>query len=184
MLLLFLSLLWGDQSSPVRRKLEELTVASTLAAFLIISIIPHQALAFASTAEAPWHPLVFTFPQGQVHKLLSPDGDYTLPQDLDIEPGTVVSVLASGYSSTLAQTDGDPFTTASGTQVRQGVVAANFLPLGTRLLWGNRELVVEDRLNARYNGAYVIDVWMPTTEEAMQFGIQLITVEIVSLPGE
>lgn len=182
MLLVLLSLLWGDQSSPLRRKLEEATIASTLAAFLMMSMFPYQALAFAQTAEAPWHPLVFQFPHGQVRKLLSPDGSYFSPQDLDIRPGMAISVLASGYSSTVAQTDGDPFTTASGTRVREGVVASNFLPLGTRLQWGDKELVVEDRLNARYDETYIIDIWMPSTDAALQFGVQLITVEVIELP--
>lgn len=182
MLLLFLSLLWGDQTHPLRRKLEEAALASTLAAFFIMSIIPHQALAFAQQVETPWHPLVFEFPHGQVRKLLSADGSYFSPQDLDIRGGMMISVLASGYSSTVAQTDGDPYTTAAGTRVRDGVVAANFLPLGTRLLWGEKELVVEDRLNGRYDETYMIDVWMPSTEQALQFGVQLITVKVMALP--
>ena len=60
-------------------------------------------------------------------------------------------VEASGYSSTHDQTDDTPFITASGTYVRDGVVAANFLPIGTVIkipdLYGNKTFVVEDRMN-------------------------------------
>ena len=35
-------------------------------------------------------------------------------------------VVATAYSSTPDQTDSTPFTTASGTQVRDGIIAANF----------------------------------------------------------
>src|SRR3990167_1248447 len=40
-------------------------------------------------------------------------------------------VTITAYSSTPEETDSTPFITASGTHVRDGVVAANFLPLGT-----------------------------------------------------
>jgi 3D (Asp-Asp-Asp) domain-containing protein len=91
-------------------------------------------------------------------------------------------VDATGYSSTPDQTDSTPFITASGTFVRDGVVAANFLPIGTRIkipeLFGDKQFIVEDRMNSRY--WYRVDVWFPDRESALQFGLKKIKVEIVS----
>lgn len=183
-MLFLLNTLWalGDRVKTWRQKIEEEIVAMTLFAFVVMSLIPHQALAFSQVAEASIHPLVFTLPQGEVRKIVLGGEAYAKPQELELRPGMTLSVLASAYSSTAGQTDADPFTTASGMQVGPGIVAANFLPLGTRLQWGEQELQVQDRLNARYNNAFMIDVWMPSQEAAFAFGVRLITVRILELP--
>lgn len=91
-------------------------------------------------------------------------------------------VPATAYSSTHDQTDSTPFITASGTHVREGVIAANFLPIGTVVkipeLFGDKTFVVEDRMHSRY--FYQIDIWFPTRGEAKEFGIKKIKIEIVS----
>lgn len=91
-------------------------------------------------------------------------------------------VPASAYSSTIDQTDRTPFITASGTHVREGVIAANFLPIGTVVkipeLFGDKAFVVEDRMHSRY--FYQIDIWFSTRNEAKNFGIKKIKIEIVS----
>ncbi|MEK7645691.1 MAG: hypothetical protein AAB374_01095 [Patescibacteria group bacterium] len=91
-------------------------------------------------------------------------------------------VSASAYSSSVDETDDTPFITARGTYVRDGVVAANFLPFGTAIkipaIYGNKIFVVEDRMNSRYN--LNIDVWFPSKELAKQFGRKTIKIEIVS----
>ncbi len=91
-------------------------------------------------------------------------------------------VMASAYSSTLDQTDSTPFTTAWGTQVRDGIIAANFLPLGTTIkipeLYGDKIFVVEDRMNRRYT--YKIDVWFPERGQAMEFGNKKVKIEVVA----
>jgi 3D (Asp-Asp-Asp) domain-containing protein len=94
----------------------------------------------------------------------------------------VFIVTATAYSSTPDQTDDTPFITASNTIVRDGVVAANFLPIGTEIripeLFGNKIFVVEDRMHKRY--WYRIDIWFPEKEMALQFGIKKVLIEIVS----
>jgi 3D (Asp-Asp-Asp) domain-containing protein len=78
-----------------------------------------------------------------------------------------------GYSSEKKQTDHDPFSTASGTQPKWGTVAANHLPLWTRIkIQGFREkiFVVEDRMHSRYNKT--IDIWFPSKKEARKFGVR------------
>lgn len=93
-------------------------------------------------------------------------------------PGARYRVTAVAYSSTVDQTDLTPCITAAGTYVRHGVVATNFLPLGTQLRIGDELYVVEDRMNERYNGKYIVDIWHPTREQAQAFGAQLIEIEI------
>lgn len=91
-------------------------------------------------------------------------------------------VTATAYSSTVDQTDDQPFITASGTHVRDGVIAANFLPFGTIIkipeLFGDKTFVVEDRMNRRY--FYHVDVWFPTRQESADFGIKKVKIEVVS----
>ncbi len=81
-------------------------------------------------------------------------------------------VWITAYSSTPEETDDTPFTTASGSTVRDGVVAANFLPFGTRVqipaLFGAKVFVVEDRMHER--NANKLDIWMETKTEALRFG--------------
>lgn len=90
-------------------------------------------------------------------------------------------LLITAYSSTPDQTDDTPFITASGTHVRDGVIAANFLPIGTNVrfptMYGNKVFVVEDRMNSRYT--YRVDIWMRTREEAKQFGLRNLPLEII-----
>jgi len=81
-------------------------------------------------------------------------------------------VRITAYSSTPDQTDSTPFITASGETVKNGIIAANFLPFGTEIeipsLFGDRIFTVEDRMNRREpNG---VDIWMPTRAKAVIFG--------------
>ena len=96
--------------------------------------------------------------------------------------GTKLTVTAVAYSPTVDQNDASPCITASGTVVRVGVVATNFLPIGTRLKIGEDIYTVEDRMNAKYNGKKIIDIWHPTTKEAIEFGAKNLEIEI--LPKE
>ena len=100
-------------------------------------------------------------------------------------PKRIIKVVATAYSSTPEQTDDTPCITANGFDVCQNnqvnVVAANFLPFGTKIripeLYGNNILVVQDRMNARY-GYGRIDIWHPSKTEAVQFGVKRIKIEI------
>ncbi|TAK04156.1 hypothetical protein EPO34_03355 [Patescibacteria group bacterium] len=89
-------------------------------------------------------------------------------------------VPVSAYNSDPWQTDDTPFVTASGTHVRDGIVAANFLPIGTKVkipqLFGDKEFIVEDRMNARYGQA--MDVWMESRDEARKLGRRRAMIEV------
>ena len=102
----------------------------------------------------------------------------------DPEPKVVKKVLmtVTAYSSSVWQTDDTPFITANGTQVKDGIVANNFLAFGTKVripeLYGNKIFVVEDRMHQRV-GNYHIDIWFPTYEEALNFGAKNAHIEIL-----
>jgi len=91
------------------------------------------------------------------------------------------SVTVTAYSSTVDQTDSTPFITAAGTDVRDGVVACNFLRFGTRVrfpqLYGDKIFVVEDRMALK--NSHKIDIWFTTRDEAKQFGVKYLQVEIL-----
>lgn len=102
--------------------------------------------------------------------------------ETELRPARYVMRLpVTAYSSTPDQTDDTPFMTASGTHVRWGVVAANFLPIGTHVRlpdhYGDQVFVVEDRMNARYDKR--LDIWMETREAARQWGLRRVTLEVL-----
>lgn len=92
--------------------------------------------------------------------------------------GTVLKVVSSAYASSPYQTDSTPCITAAGTTVRPGVVATNFLPLGTIVSIDDKKYIVEDRMNTRYDG-YYLDIWFPSTSEALEFGRKKLDIKIV-----
>jgi 3D (Asp-Asp-Asp) domain-containing protein len=96
------------------------------------------------------------------------------------EKNQIIEVPLTAYSSSVDETDDTPFITASGNYVRDGVAAANFLPIGTKFkipkIYGDKVFVVEDRMHRSYN--YRIDLWFPSKEEAMMFGLRTAEVEI------
>jgi 3D (Asp-Asp-Asp) domain-containing protein len=102
------------------------------------------------------------------------------PKSPDLVLATL-PVVVTAYSSTTWQTDDTPFTTASGTSVREGVVAANFLPIGTKIklpdLYGDKIFVVEDRMHPRQK--YVVDIWFPSYWEALNFGAKYTQVQVI-----
>lgn len=96
-----------------------------------------------------------------------------------IDPGTY-NLLVTGYSSTLAQCGANPFITASGQRVRSGIVATNFLPLGARIkipqVFGDQVFEVQDRMAQRHWAR--VDIWFPTYQQAVQFGVRRLEVEV------
>jgi len=104
-----------------------------------------------------------------------------LPVSPDRAPRKVVTTVVSVYSSTVDQTDDTPFLAASG-PVHDGMVAANWLPLGTQVrfpeIYGDKIFTVGDRMNAKY-GYGRVDIWRDAPRaELMQFGIKRLKMEI------
>lgn len=94
---------------------------------------------------------------------------------------TTRAMTVTAYSSTPEETDDTPFITASGTHVRDGIVATNQFPFGTKVLipqyFGEKVFVVEDRMHRRKKNN--LDIWMSSKEKALRFGIT--TADVVIL---
>ncbi len=97
--------------------------------------------------------------------------------------GKNFKVMVTAYQSDIGQTDNTPFNTANGTKVHDGVAAANFLPFGTKFklpeIYGERVFTVEDRMNSRYNNQKIVDIWMTARKDAVIFGKQKLTLELL-----
>lgn len=105
------------------------------------------------------------------------------PTDKPVIVKKSMTLRASAYSSTVDQCDSDPFTTASGKKVADGIIAMNGVPFGTKVRipshFGNKVFVVQDRMNAKW-GTQRLDIWMPTRHAAIQWGVRTVTIEIIS----
>ncbi|MFA5995690.1 MAG: hypothetical protein WCW27_00285 [Patescibacteria group bacterium] len=105
------------------------------------------------------------------------------PLPVPPEPKPIRTFTSSlfAYSSTVDQTDGDPFTTASGAKVADGIVATNCLPFGTKIkipsLFPDKTFIVQDRM-AAWHGCNSIDIWFPSRQAAFTFGKQVALVEV------
>ncbi len=99
---------------------------------------------------------------------------FLIPENKVITNPKTLKVYITAYSSRPEETDDTPFITASGKKVRLGIVASNFLPLGTVIkipeLFGDRTFIVEDRMNPRFKDR--IDIWFPNHWEAKKFGVK------------
>jgi len=84
----------------------------------------------------------------------------------------------TAYSSSPDETWGDPFVTASGRRVFDGLVACpREFPFGTRFKIGSRTYQCFDRLHDKYDDRF--DIWMSTKNRALQFGKRHLLVEVL-----
>jgi 3D (Asp-Asp-Asp) domain-containing protein len=91
-------------------------------------------------------------------------------------PGFHATVTA--YSSSPDETWGDPFITASGRRVFDGLVACpRAFPFGTMVIIGGRTYHCYDRLHRKYDNRF--DIWMSTKNAALDFGKRRLLVEVV-----
>lgn len=111
-----------------------------------------------------------------------PFGD--LPIAEEAKPFKTMMIPMTAYTSEVAQTDDTPCITASGMNVckrnTEDIVAANFLPMGTRVkipdLYGDRIFTVQDRMNKRYDKH--MDIWLKDLKQAKQFGLKYTKIEV------
>jgi 3D (Asp-Asp-Asp) domain-containing protein len=147
----------------------------------------YQSLDLASAAET-------TFLRSSLSELLAErtrltdvllDAGYTIRSNGDV----TVKVVATGYSSSIYETDSTPFTTASNTRTRNGILALSrdllrrYTP-GAPFGFGDRvhvtglgEFVVEDSMNQRWNNR--IDIWFPSRLQALRFGVREVYLQTV-----
>jgi len=104
------------------------------------------------------------------------------PNNPDPKVSRKMNVVITAYSSTVHETDETPLVTASGTMVKDGVVANNLLPFGTRIripeIYGDKIFVVEDRMNWKA-GNYHIDIWEDSRLDALDFGAKRTYIEVL-----
>lgn len=135
----------------------------------------------ANAEEINTNSLKLTPPGSLVDDSIVERATFNTPKKLEVTEKMVV--IATGYSSTPEETDDTPFITASGTTVREGVIATNFLPIGTKLripkFYGEKEFIVEDRMNIRYNDVAIIDIWFGDKQDARNFGKRKVEIEIL-----
>jgi 3D (Asp-Asp-Asp) domain-containing protein len=98
----------------------------------------------------------------------------------DDEGNVLLKVMATGYSSSIVETDDTPFITAANTRTRPGIVALSrdllrpYTPdapfsFGDRIyISGMGEFIVEDSMNRRWQKR--LDIWFPSRKEAFDFG--------------
>lgn len=155
---------------------------ASIVALLWFTSFPGRVLAFEYERELAAQHLEFVR-EAQVGKprVAGTNSEIDL-QSVVPKEGMEFPVTATAYSSTRRETDSDPFTTASGTRVRLGTLAANWLPLGTRVSIEGRIYTIEDRMSSRFDEEQRIDIWMSNPELAGQFGLRTLTLEIVDLP--
>jgi len=97
-------------------------------------------------------------------------------------PDKKIKAVLTAYTSTPGQTDGNPFMSASGIRVYDGMIAANGLPFGTKIkipaLFGDKVFTVHDRMNKRY-GLGRMDIWLDAPRSvALKFGVKRADAEI------
>lgn len=125
---------------------------------------------------------------GNIDEVIDPAQLKTLPlNDInDYEVARMEYRTATAYTSEINQCDGNPCRTASGFNLckndSENVVAANFLPFGTRVrlpdIFGDRVFVVRDRMSA--DNGDKIDVWFRNKQDALKFGVKYVKIEILS----
>lgn len=104
------------------------------------------------------------------------------PSNQESQVARKIRVVVTAYSSTIGETDDSPFVTAAGTWVKEGIVANNMLPFGTKIripeLYGDKVFIVEDRMHRR-KGYYHVDIWFASYEEAKNFGAERTFIEVL-----
>lgn len=96
----------------------------------------------------------------------------------------ITKLYVTAFSSTPEETDETPCIAASGYDLclhnKENVVACNFLPFGTKIKFPDLDpdkiYTVVDRMHERYNSR--MDIWKKSKQEAKNFGIKYLTVEI------
>lgn len=167
-----------------------IAAAALLSAFLLLAARPsvaetavaqfQQTIQQSSSAQTQdagkslGDPLSKTLPETSGGKIVQP------PKAAEL-PGTLpVAYVATAYSLRGR--------TASGKFVSQGIIAADprFLPLGSRVhvqagAWSGEYLVADT--GGAIKGRK-IDIWTPSTREAMRFGRRTVKLTVLSYGGK
>jgi 3D (Asp-Asp-Asp) domain-containing protein len=97
----------------------------------------------------------------------------------------VCVVLATAYNSEVGQTDDTPHITAAQTPTRWGVVAARWLPAGTRVRllsehFGDEVFLAEDVMPPK--NWCKMDIWHQEKADALEWGKRFVAIEVLDVP--
>jgi len=142
-----------------------------------VLVNPHTALAADATVDPAYAASVMSSQTG----LESTIPVNSLPAANQAAARYTTERVVTAYTSTIDQCDSTPFTTANGTTVHDGVIAANWLKFGTRVripaMFGDKVFIVADRMNPRFDDR--MDIWMSTMSDARTFGLRRLTIEVL-----
>jgi hypothetical protein len=95
---------------------------------------------------------------------------------LPVEVPRRFTAEVTAYSSSPDETWGDPFITASGRRVHDGVVACpRRFAFGAQFRIDSRIYTCWDRLHPRFDHRF--DIWKPSKQEALKFGRRVLVIE-------
>ena len=167
------------------QNIEKKVIALVIVIFVFQMIFPQyahaQAVSTTSVIDEPRasHMYVSNSPQLIMFSGEENTGWQSLPVAPLRQPRKMI-VEITAYSSTVDQCDSDPFTTANGSRVKDGILAANFVPFHTKVripsVYGDKVFTVEDRMNRRFSNR--VDIWMASRQEAIEFGVKRIEIEV------
>ncbi len=172
----------------VKPKLDQKIMKKTLQIIAFLAVISQMLVPFGAWAAGD--SVLATISQNEPHYddltlKEAPGGRLVMPHmavaNAD-QPDRVVKAVITAYTSTPDQTDDSPDIAAWGDHVYDGMIAANWLPRGTKVkipsLFGDKIFTVADRMNPRY-GFGRIDIWFDATKsEARKFGVKRADLEI------
>ncbi|MBM3204566.1 hypothetical protein FJZ48_01120 [Candidatus Uhrbacteria bacterium] len=153
----------------LKRKLNVTSVTvNVLAIFALIFGSFSLSTNVAEAAQSPtWIPLNFRLASAETRGVPI----FVIPEPVVLK---TIKMDVTAYTSSVEECDSDPFITADGSTTRDGIVATNVLPFGTKIripdYFGDKVFEVHDRMNKRYS--YRVDVWMQEKGEMRRFGIK------------
>lgn len=100
------------------------------------------------------------------------------PRTIIMNENTLIATITA-YTSSVDETDDTPFITASGKKTGNGIIACPpKYPFGTQVEIEGRLFVCEDRMNKRYHNQERFDIWMETKDDAYNWGLRKLVVNI------
>jgi 3D (Asp-Asp-Asp) domain-containing protein len=170
-------------------------VESAISAFVLVGLIATTLIPQTTNATTNVVMTTTMAPIVQVKTAYQVKHAYdgvNFPESSAREARYVLYVVATAYSSEVAQTDDTPCIPAMwkfdlceyyDIYGVADTIAANDLPLGTKVrfpdVYGDKVFTVRDRMNRRYTGKSRIDLWKPERSEAIQFGVQRMKMEVL-----
>jgi len=115
------------------------------------------------------------------YKYLSEESKIVYVREIvDMEqPHSFVSATVTAYTSSVDETDDDPFVTASGKLVRKGTLACpSMYEFGTIVEIEGERYTCEDRMNKRYRHTSRFDIWFETKHDAYLWGKKDLSVKV------